>query len=252
MVNHSGLRQRHCYRKKPWLRKETLCAIPKYPQTTWQLIPNKETMVFHNKVSFEENEKTSKRIQCPICSMDWIACTTFCVLCLWCRANNLDRGTRGASSTFAPKRLCLHPNSYEVRLTTSKPERQHLRAEHCSSTAKPRTITQRPLQKVSTWETPKKQRSVPTHKGRTRSSLWWLEDRNRLQFGRTRRCQTEPRILFSLSADKGILSRWREPHAKFETTDREIGRQRRRKANILRRGLAEMACSISWSWSDWR
>ena len=49
------------------------------PQTKWRHSPNKETLDHQNKGHFDEDEKTSKRIQCPLCSTDLVADTTFCV-----------------------------------------------------------------------------------------------------------------------------------------------------------------------------
>ena len=68
------------------------------------------------------------------------------------------RKTQGTSTTFAPRRLCLHPSSCAARDTTSKPEANSAdRAERSSSsTAKPRTTAKRLLQKESTLKSSKR------------------------------------------------------------------------------------------------
>ena len=90
--------------------------------------------------------------------------------------------------------------------------------------------------------------NIPVHKGRWRSSLGRLEDGRRRQIVTLRRCQTEPRMLFSLSADKGTfsLSSLEQP--------RDIGRKWTQKANLLRRvdKMAQFLSLTYLSWSEWR
>ena len=101
--------------------EETSSAIQqRIPDTQSQLTPNKETLDLQNKGNFEDDEKTSKRTHCPLCSMDFVAGTMFCV---WCKTNTLFQGRKGASSHFTPRRLCLQPSSYEVGGKTSNAQR---------------------------------------------------------------------------------------------------------------------------------
>ena len=67
------------------------------------------------KRTLRRANKYLTQIQCPFCSMDLVAGTTFFFVCLWCNANKLGERSRAASTNVAPRRLCLHPSSYKAR-----------------------------------------------------------------------------------------------------------------------------------------
>ena len=58
---------------------------------------------------------------------------------------------------------------------------------------------------------------ILSHRNRMQNCL---EDRRCRQIRTRRRIQTEARIFLGFSADKGTVSHWRKPKAKFGTTER--------------------------------
>ena len=56
---------------------------------------------------------------------------------------------------------------------------------------------------------------IPAQGSRNKSTMWCLKGRKGWKIGTRRRCQTEPIILFSVSADKGTFSRWKKQSAEF-------------------------------------
>ena len=96
--------------------------------------------------NFEEDEKTSKRIQCPFCSMDIVVGTTCCS----CGAGqpNLSQVRHEQAPTriqagSAYIQTQIRPQKLREASSTDK-------AEHSNSAARPRTIAIWPVQKCRT------------------------------------------------------------------------------------------------------
>ena len=96
--------------------------------------------------------KTTKRVQCPICSMDFSASTTFCACGTrqqtWPKNKRSRLNIRSNKVSNTSKLIRSSRYDLEIRAATSTDK-----AVHNSRTAKPRTVTQSPVQKVSQLET---------------------------------------------------------------------------------------------------
>ena len=83
-------------------------------------------------------------------------CRRHNILCLLCKANTFSERTEGTSTQFVPRRL-QQSSTYDLKTWEAHSTDE---AERSSSTARPRTITTRPLQWVSNLDTPKSEGST--------------------------------------------------------------------------------------------